>query len=501
MSLSVKDESDTPRNIFNVTGIKKMFGAKFDYKTEDAKRLRILLITPCLHVADGVTVTLRKIYHHLKSLNGQMRILTSDSGREILKKNNDPLYEDCIFARNFHIHYDPTDSYAIVRMLTRSLKAEIQAFDPNVYHFTSPDPMAFSISEYTRKARKPLIATWHSNIPDYVDHTGYLQRVVIKPLLLYVFSTGYSYALATYVPQQAMKDKLEKQGYKNLHIWGRGVNTELFTPEKRIYRPEILKKYVKSGPDEGKEEDWKVIILWVSRCVKEKRHDIFIEVLRRLEEKYPGKVIGLVAGRGDRYEEMISLSNIYGIGWADRENLSKIYASSDILLFPSGVETFGNVTLEGMSSGLPVVGDEVCSSHLIEDGMTGYKCSQEGDLEAVYLNYFLKCEKLVLDFKLRKRIGREARNISVKKFQDSKIMDEMMAHYVEAMVLGEEGKVPKMVWNKHHRIARYINEALDKVGFTVMGPLAKFMFQWTAAGQLFIISGFFVIVAVLYALI
>ena len=87
------------------------------------------------------------------------------------------------------------------------------------------------------------------------------------------------------------------------------------------------------------------------------------------------KVHTLIAGKacdqlgaGQLKQVQSSLPNVSYIGWVSAEELAVVYASSDVLLFPSGVETFGNVTLEGMASGLPVIVDAASGSHLVDDG-------------------------------------------------------------------------------------------------------------------------------------
>lgn len=441
-----------------------------DFDPKDAKNLRVLLATPSMQIADGVSITIRKIHKRVKHHGGEIRIFTAIAAKEYFEKEEPELFKDMLFGDCFSISYDHTTNYSIMNMLTKQTKKLILDFKPNVFHYTSPDIFGFSIGEWTRKNNKPVIATWHSNIPDYLDHTSYFARKIIKPILIFVFRAVYKYPLVTYVPTEAMRTHLAKQGYLRLRVWGRGVNVELFSPKKR-------NESLRTKLGIKKEQ---IVILWVGRCVKEKRHDIFIEVLKRLENKYPSKVIGLVVGKGKNYDEMVGLDNCIGFGWANREKVAEIYASSDLLLFPSGVETFGNVTLEGMASGIPVVGDNICSKHLIQDNITGFACSQfpikdqNGREVDCYTQYFEACEKIVVNDDLRIKLGQQGRDIAVKKWEIKDIIDEMVAHYIETMQLGKDKKVPNMKYSMDQYIARILFEVGDK-SCRIIEPLLSYL--------------------------
>ena len=78
------------------------------------------------------------------------------------------------------------------------------------------------------------------------------------------------------------------------------------------------------------------------------------------------------------------VSSVAYVGWLQQRRLSLAYAASNLLLFPSEVETFGNVTLEGMATGLPCIVDERCSAHLVVDGINGYTV-RNGDVVTIPL--------------------------------------------------------------------------------------------------------------------
>lgn len=135
------------------------------------------------------------------------------------------------------------------------------------------------------------MATWHSNIPDYLDHYGYVQRTALKGIVQKIFQSMYAYCTWTFVPQPNLIAKMQKEGYENpetknkLRVWGRGVDTEAFVPSKRSSE-------FRASHGVGEDD---VVVLWVGRCVTEKEPQVFVAVMKEMVKKYPNKVKGWVS--------------------------------------------------------------------------------------------------------------------------------------------------------------------------------------------------------------
>ena len=155
----------------------------------------------------------------------------------------------------------------------------------------------------------------------------------------------------------------EEWGYGScteLKEWGRGVDMNMFSPERRNNELRASKGISETD----------VVVLWVSRLVPEKRPDIWMNAIKRLQDEgLPVKAF--VVGNGTFEKYLSKLRNVTCCGWMSGTALGEIYASSDILLFPSDVETFGNVTLEALSSGCPSVVEQKCGGHLVTHGVNG----------------------------------------------------------------------------------------------------------------------------------
>lgn len=208
--------------------------------------------------------------------------------------------------------------------------------------------------------------------------------------------------------------------YMSLNIWGRGCDLKIFRPDRRS---ESFRASKGIAPDD-------VVVLWVGRMVPEKRPDIWLNVMKRLQEEGVN-VKPMLVGQGSGPLSSGISKDIQGLiccGWLSGIALAEAYASADILLFPSGVETFGNVTLESLASGCPSIVEAKCSGHLVEHGKNGY-CCPDGDFEA----YYRATKSLAMDAELRKRMREYARESSWR-FERNKIMHQMAENYKDAIV-------------------------------------------------------------------
>jgi glycosyltransferase involved in cell wall biosynthesis len=160
-----------------------------------------------------------------------------------------------------------------------------------------------------------------------------------------------------------MLNKLNEKGYgesTQLKEWGRGIDMKLFSPERRSESFRASKGFAPTD----------IVVLWVGRLVPEKRPDIWLNVVKKLQmEGYPVKA--MVVGNGQYEKTLSQLNSVVCCGWLSGVALAEAYASCDILLFPSDVETFGNVTLEALASGCVAIVEQNCSGHLVKHGLNG----------------------------------------------------------------------------------------------------------------------------------
>ncbi|GAE27504.1 glycosyltransferase [Halalkalibacter wakoensis JCM 9140] len=170
-----------------------------------------------------------------------------------------------------------------------------------------------------------------------------------------------------YVPSQSTKDKLvDLKFHPDLEIWGRGIDHSYFHPERRT-----------NSVRETYRIKQKNILLYVGRIAPEKEIDLALRTFHSLPSSIKDETHFLLVGDGPQLKMLSQYSNeqVTFTGFKEGDELADIYASSDLFLFPSSTETFGNVVLEAMASGLPVIGANAGGvQHLIQHGETGFLC-------------------------------------------------------------------------------------------------------------------------------
>ncbi|GAX15761.1 hypothetical protein FisN_3Lh201 [Fistulifera solaris] len=388
-----------------------------------SSEIRVLLYTTCYNVIDGVTLTIRKLEEEILAAGHHVCILSTASG-DPANTNMDGVHpnrrvvfiDDSVPIPFLHDENNPDLTYHVGFALSRSVRAQIEEFEPSIIHITVPDCTGCHLIQYAREKELPIMGTYHSNIPEYMEHYPGLSW--LKIILGRYFRHQYNFLQTLYVPtpyiQKRLVDSYKMDSVTNLGIWGRGVDINSFHP----YHRSLKYRHSLGIPDDCP------VICWVGRLVSEKRPDIFANVVRRLHSTGVN-FHALVIGAGACEDEIKQLPNTTFCGWMNMSELAVAYASSDVFLFPSAVETFGNVTLEAASSGLPVVVEEGCSGHLVSQGVNGFACP-EGDSDAFYEATL----QLVTDAKLRDACKIASREIA-ETMEKRSVVRAMLDNYAQ----------------------------------------------------------------------
>jgi glycosyltransferase involved in cell wall biosynthesis len=209
-------------------------------------------------------------------------------------------------------------------------------------HIATEGPLGWSALAAARKLRIPVATDFHTNFHAYSRHYGFAW--LASPVMAYLKSF-HNRADCTMVPTEELAEELAARGYRGLCVVGRGVNPEVFHPSRRS--PELRAEW---GADEHTP-----VALCVSRFAPEKNFPLVIEAYEAMRQERPDAKLVLV-GDGPLSEALAKRNVGYVIaGRLVNGKLSAHYASGDIFLFPSTTETFGNVTLEAMASGLAII--------------------------------------------------------------------------------------------------------------------------------------------------
>lgn len=250
--------------------------------------------------------------------------------------------------------------YRVGLGLAGGVKADLRAFDPHIVHIASPDLIGHRAVAWAQRNRKPAVASVHTRFETYFRYYRmHWMQTVIETLLRRL----YRRCVEIYAPSESMAAVLTDQRMsRHVHIWSRGIDGELFRPDRRDL---AWRRGLGIADDDA-------VILFVGRLVLEKGLDTFAATLSELDARgiaYKAVFVGDGPARG--WIEAQAPQGIY-LGFQAGEALARAYASADVMFNPSSTETFGNVTLEAMASGLPVVAARATGSlSLVAPGING----------------------------------------------------------------------------------------------------------------------------------
>jgi glycosyltransferase involved in cell wall biosynthesis len=338
----------------------------------DVSGLRIALFSGNYNVVrDGANQALNRLVDYLQRSGAKVRIYS-------------PTVPDPAFPANADIVHLPFVSipgrteYKMPLRIPRAVRRDIEAFRPNMFHIASPDVAGHRAVTLAHKLDLPVVASVHTRFETYPRYYG---LAFIEPVILAILRRFYRRCDAIFAPSDSMAQLLREQRMNyNVGIWSRGIDRDIFNPAARDleWRRSI-----------GIEDDVPVIG-FVGRLVMEKGLDVFSEVIDRLEARQVRHKV-LVVGEGparDWFERR--LPQAVFAGFQGGPDLGRAVASMDMLFNPSVTETFGNVTLEAMAAGLPVVAAIATGSlSLVKDGVNGRliragACDDFADALALY---------------------------------------------------------------------------------------------------------------------
>ena len=276
---------------------------------------------------------------------------------------------ECIKAPSFPIPLNPKYRLALPSFNSEEIQMKLNEFKPDVIHIATPSFLGHFGLQYARDRKIPVITIYHTHFLSYISYYFKYLPFLILPVQNYLRNTQnqfYQFCHKIYIPSITLARELTESGMpdKNFKIWQRGIDTNLFSPEKR--NEHYLKEL--TGND-------RPTVLFASRLVWEKNLETLIAVYAKLKEK-GFRYNWVIAGDGSARKECEKrMPDAIFVGQLDHEKLSVLYASASLFIFPSISETFGNVVLEAMASGLvPVIADGGGSKDMVSDGFNGHKC-------------------------------------------------------------------------------------------------------------------------------
>jgi glycosyltransferase involved in cell wall biosynthesis len=306
------------------------------------------------HIADGVSLTLNRLVHFLLENDAQVHVYAPTTESPALKHAGTLIPVPSVAAPG-------RPDYRVSTGLGGDARSDLTQFKPHLFHIATPDVTGLAALRIARRTRVPVVATYHTHFASYLD---YYRLGVLEPAVWSYLRWFYRQCREVYVPSESMCTVLDRHGISgNLRLWPRGVDSSLFNPSRRSAQ---WRRAHGIG-------DSDVVVSFISRLVAEKGLDVVAAVHRLLNSRSVVHRLVFVGDGPERLKLETELPDAIFAGHQTGESLADAYASSDIFLFPSETETFGNVTLEAMSSGLPVVvANATGSRSLVDDGVTGF---------------------------------------------------------------------------------------------------------------------------------
>ncbi len=320
-----------------------------------SKNLRLVLITETYSPqVNGVSRTLDRLVHYCADQGDVLHLLLPryPDGAVNLPRGGSMRAWPAIALPFYREVLLPLASPASVR-------AELAGFRPDLVHIATEGPLGWSGLRAARQLGLPVVSSYHTNFAEYLKR---YRAGALAPLCWRYLRAFHNATRMTFCPTPSTQRELEAHGFRNLAIWSRGVDSERFHPAKR---DPALRAELGIAPDE-------IVLAYAGRLAAEKNLELLAEAWRGLPERERCRLLFIGDGPLRRRLEGQAGERCLFAGYRHGEELARMYASADLFIFPSVTETFGNVVLEAMASGLPAIAFAVQGpGDIIADGVSG----------------------------------------------------------------------------------------------------------------------------------
>ncbi|CAN5416590.1 glycosyltransferase family 1 protein [soil metagenome] len=301
----------------------------------------------------------------------------------------------------------------------RPLKQAWQSFEPQLVHIATEGPLAWAALRAGRSRRATVTSDYRTRFDLYGRYYGFS---VLTPVIRRYLRAFHNRCDLTCVPAPDLIAELLAQGFENLEVHGRGIDVERFAP---AWRDETLRRsWGERGP----------FVLSVGRLAREKNLELLAQSFEAIRARQPGARLIVVGDGPMRGELERRLPDALFCGHRSGADLAQIYASADLFLFPSLTDTFGNVVLEALASGLPTVAfDRAAANMHMSDGVDGRVIATDDPA-----GFIIAAVSLAADATLRAHLSVNARGTALALGWDS-VLDRFEASLMNTCAVPETG--------------------------------------------------------------
>ncbi|KOP27138.1 glycosyl transferase [Hapalosiphon sp. MRB220] len=363
--------------------------------------MRIALFTETfLPKVDGIVTRLRHTVEHLQRSGDEVLVVCPEGGITEYKG-----------AQVYGISGFPLPLYPELKMaLPRPAIGHIlEQFHPDIIHVVNPAVLGLAGIFYSKMLNIPLVASYHTHLPQYLQHYG---LGMLEGFLWELLKAGHNQAALNLCTSTAMMEELTTHGIERVNLWQRGVDTETFHPS--LNSEEMRSHLSQNHPNSP-------LLLYVGRLSAEKE----IERIKPILEAIPEARLALVGDGPHRQalEKHFANTNTHFVGYLVGKELASAFASADAFIFPSRTETLGLVLLEAMAAGCPVVAARSGGiPDIVTDSVNGYlfapNTGDEGAIAATIRLLEMKQERESIRQNARKEAERWGWAAATRQLQD-----------------------------------------------------------------------------------
>ena len=313
--------------------------------------MRIALFTETfLPKVDGIVTRLRHTIEHLERNGDRVLVVAPDGGLTEYQG-----------ARVHGIPGLPLPLYPELKLAFPPVgtKEVIEKFNPDLIHVVNPAVLGVGGIYYAKTMNIPLVASYHTHLPQYLQHYG---LSALEGVLWELLKAAHNQAKLNLCTSTVMVEELVNHRIERVDLWQRGVDTEMFQPH--LASAQMRSRLSQGNPDSP-------LLLYVGRVSAEKQIDQIKPVLEAIPEARLA-----IVGDGPNREALEAHfvgTNTHFVGYLQGLELASAYASADAFIFPSRTETLGLVLLEAMAAGCPVVAANSGGiPDIVTDGENGY---------------------------------------------------------------------------------------------------------------------------------
>jgi len=315
------------------------------------------------------------------------------------------------------------EGYLMSAVAPREIDRVLKKEKPDIVHAHAPVLLGLQGILVAKRKKIPIVATYHTHFPDYLPYLldgklpGFLSPIstkTVEGLIRLVFSL----ADVSTAPTQELVNELKSYGVKNAVVLANGVDLSSMKADAKLCEEFREKNNIPEG---------KKIILYVGRVGFEKRLNVLLDAVEKMESK---DFVLVVVGSGPQMENYLQYASSLGLkgviftGFVDKKTLPAAYASAHVFASASDSETFGLTFIEAMALGVPVIGvNRLGPKELIKDGKNGFLV-EPGDSSTMAK----RLDQLLSDNALRKRMSASAREMA-EKFSIERSVEETLSIY------------------------------------------------------------------------